>query len=105
MIKVKIISLFSNLFRNAIHAIESTGKIDVRINDSENWIRISVIDSGPGIPDEHISKIFEPMYTTKQQGTGLGLSICKKIIEQHGGTIEVANTPTTFTILFPKSTN
>jgi len=43
------------------------------------------------------------MYTTKQQGTGLGLVICKKIIEQHGGTISIQNNPTTFKILIPKA--
>ena len=71
-------------------------------SDSKN-ITIKVQDSGPGIPDKDLEKIFEPMYTTKTTGTGLGLVICKSIIEQHGGTISVSNKPTTFTITLPLS--
>ncbi len=68
--------------------------------DSE-FVTIKVRDSGPGIPKEHLERIFEPMFTTKKTGTGLGLVICKSIIEQHGGSISVSNKPTTFTIKLP----
>ena len=50
---------------------------------------IQIEDSGPGIPKGKLDKIFEPLYTTKQEGTGLGLASCKSIIEQHHGTITV----------------
>ncbi|MGI0007029.1 MAG: ATP-binding protein, partial [Nitrosotalea sp.] len=56
----------------------------------------------PGIPKSLMTKIFDPLFTTRQIGTGLGLVSCKNIVEQHYGTIHVANNPTTFTITLPK---
>lgn len=58
------------------------------------------IDSGDGISDENISKIFEPLFTTKQKGTGLGLASCKNIVEQHNGEISVTNNPTTLQLFY-----
>ncbi|MBM2852783.1 MAG: putative Histidine kinase, partial [Candidatus Nitrosotenuis sp.] len=63
---------------------------------------IDVEDTGPGIPQELMHKIFDPLVTTKQTGTGLGLSSCKTIVEQHHGKITVTNNPTRFTIKLPK---
>jgi len=60
-------------------------------------------DSGEGIPDDDLEKVFEPLFTTKQKGTGLGLASCKNIVEQHHGEISVKNNPTTFTVKLPKS--
>ena len=71
------------------------------MTSDKEFVTIKIQDSGPGIPEENIGKIFEPMFTTKKTGTGLGLVICKSIIEQHGGSIEVSNKPTTFTIKLP----
>ena len=78
------------------------GEISVSIIDDEDSVHIQVADSGPGIPDNIISGIFEPLFTTKQTGTGLGLASCKTIVEQHGGTLTVKNNPTTFTVKLPK---
>ena len=78
------------------------GKIEIKISDQNNLAILKFIDSGDGIPDENISKIFEPLFTTKQKGTGLGLASCKNIVEQHQGEISVENNPTTFTIILPK---
>ena len=61
-------------------------------------------DSGSGIAEDDITKIFEPLFTTKVTGTGLGLGISKNIIDEHGGMISVHNNPTTFTIKLPKKT-
>ncbi len=78
------------------------GKIEILINEKDNMIILEFIDSGEGISDENLDKVFEPLFTTKQKGTGLGLASCKNIIEQHQGEISVKNNPTTFIIKLPK---
>jgi len=100
----KIKSVFSNLITNSIQSIEKEGKITVSIKEESNYMNIAIEDSGSGIAEDDISKIFEPMFTTKVTGTGLGLGICKNIIDEHGGKISVHNNPTTFTIKLPKKT-
>ena len=98
----KIQAVFSNLIINAIQAIGDSGKITIHLSESPEKTSIIFEDSGAGIPDDVMPKIFEYLYTTKQDGTGLGLGICKSIIEQHGGKISVSNNPTRFTIELPK---
>ena len=98
----KIEVVFDNLITNSLQAINNKGEITIRINDLENEVEIEVEDSGKGVPDDLLSRIFEPLFTTKKKGTGLGLASCKSIIEQHGGTIRVRNNPTVFTIKLPK---
>jgi len=98
----KIEIVFINLILNAIQAIgNNQGKITIRISEKENFAVIEIEDSGPGIPEEYFSKMFEPLVTSKQKGTGLGLATCKNIVEQHGGTITAKNNPTTFTVKLP----
>jgi len=97
----KIEGVISNLLNNAVQALDGQGEIDVTMSADSEFVTIQVRDSGSGIADENLEKIFEPMFTTKKTGTGLGLVICKSIIEQHGGTISVSNKPTTFTIKLP----
>jgi len=97
----KIEGVLSNLLNNAVQALDEQGEIDVSISSDSKFVIIQIKDSGSGIPDENLDKIFEPMFTTKKTGTGLGLVICKSIVEQHGGTISVSNKPTTFTIKLP----
>ncbi len=55
--------------------------------------RITILDNGPGIPEESMAKLFRPFYTTKADGTGLGLAVVQKIILQHGGQVEARNRP------------
>jgi len=98
----KIEIVFDNLLNNSIQAINDDGEITIRFIDLENEVEIEVEDSGDGISDEIISKVFEPLFTTKKKGTGLGLASCKSIVEQHGGSISVRNKPTIFTIKLPK---
>lgn len=98
----KIEVVFDNLITNSLQAINNKGEITIRINDLENEVEIQVEDSGYGVPDELLSRVFEPLFTTKKKGTGLGLASCKSIIEQHGGTITVKNNPSIFTIKLPK---
>jgi two-component system CheB/CheR fusion protein len=94
---------FENIITNAIQAIENIGTITISIINKDAFVDIQITDTGPGIPENIISKIFEPLFTTKQQGTGLGLASVKRIIEQHHGIISVNNNPTTFNIRLPKT--
>ncbi len=105
----KLEIVFVNLIVNAIQALDGKkGNVTVDISDDQaggDFATIKISDTGIGIPQENIEKIFEPLYTTKQVGTGLGLSSCKNIIEQHDGTISVSSvvgSGTTFTIRIPK---
>jgi signal transduction histidine kinase len=100
---VKVDAVFINLIVNAIQAMPQGGTIEIKIKSDHDDIVIEFIDSGIGVPEEFMDKIFEPLFTTKQKGTGLGLASCKNIIEQHNGKISVKNNPTTFTIRFPKT--
>ena len=98
----KLEVVFDNVITNAVEAINEKGQIDIRVNDNSNEIVIEIEDSGTGVPDELLTKIFEPLFTTKQRGTGLGLASCKRIIEQHGGSINVKSKPSMFIIKLPK---
>jgi signal transduction histidine kinase len=87
-----------NLTRNAAEAArESADAPQVMISGTvedlggRKWQRICVADNGPGIPEQDLSKIFLPFYTTKSEGTGLGLAIVQKVVLQHGGSIEARN--------------
>jgi len=104
----KLEIVFINLITNAIQAMSNKGEINITINDEVDHITVEVDDSGPGIPEAHLSKIFDPLFTTRQIGTGLGLPSCKNIIEKHGGTIEVKtifHKGTYFVISLPKNPN
>jgi signal transduction histidine kinase/putative methionine-R-sulfoxide reductase with GAF domain len=97
-----------NLLMNAIQAMPEGGRLVLSGRNSEDgqWVRISVQDSGVGIPAENIDKLFDPFFSTKEGGIGLGLSITHRIIDQHRGKIEVESTPekgTLFTIWLPIS--
>lgn len=98
----KLEIVFVNLITNAIEAINGAGSISINAKTTPNDVIIEFEDTGPGVVEEDLGKIFEPLFTTKQFGTGLGLSSCKNIIERHRGTISVKNNPTTFTIALPK---
>lgn len=98
----KISIVFSNLIINSIQAMRNNGQIDIKIVEDAKNVSIMISDSGHGIPEEALPKIFEPLFTTKQVGTGLGLVSCKNIITRHGGFISAKNNPTTFTITIPK---
>jgi len=99
----KIKAVFTNLIVNSVQAMENSGTIQIHFGETDSEVMFSVKDSGPGIPDSAIDKIFEPLFTTKSRGTGLGLPAVKMIIQQHQGTISVSNQPTTFLITIPKS--
>lgn len=95
--------VFVNLIMNSLQATKNNSDIKISLKELDDVVQIEVEDTGEGISEDVLPKIFEPLFTTKQKGTGLGLASCKKIIEQHNGTIFVKNNPTTFTITLPKS--
>lgn len=95
--------VFVNLITNAIEAMNRSGTILINASENKESVIIEIEDSGPGVSDENLDKIFEPLFTTKITGTGLGLASCKNIIERHQGTMSVKNNPTVFTIKLPKN--
>jgi signal transduction histidine kinase len=99
----KLVVVLANLIENSIDAMKNNGVINILSRESDGFVVFEVKDSGPGIPDEIINKVFSSLYTTKTHGSGLGLKMAKTIIESHGGSISIRNNPTTFTIKLPKS--
>lgn len=93
-----------NLYLNAIQAMDGGGILKVGASLSDGMVSIAVSDSGAGIHPDYLAHIFDPYFTTKPKGVGLGLANVHKLVEAHGGTIEVEsslNSGTTFTIHFP----
>jgi len=80
-----------NLLLNATQAMDGRGELIIRTESKQQQVKIDVIDTGPGIEPEEQEKIFEAYYTTKRGGTGLGLPTCRRLIEAHGGHIELVS--------------
>lgn len=95
--------LFLNLIKNSIESINENGFIKFDAHETPKKITIKIEDSGSGIPEGYIHRVFDPLVTLKNRGTGLGLASCQNIVKSHGGSISVKNNPTTFTIILPKS--
>jgi GAF domain-containing protein len=97
--------VFLNLIINAVEAMPEGGSIEISsYRDQEGRLFIDVTDSGPGIPPEHLDRVFEPFFSTKNQGTGLGLAVSYNIIERHEGEITIDSTVgvgTTFSVSLP----
>jgi signal transduction histidine kinase len=83
--------VFLNLIKNAAEACEQDGELVIKTEYSAPWVKIRFTDNGRGIPPELLDRIFEPFFTTKTTGMGVGLAICQRIIQAHGGRIEVKN--------------
>lgn len=98
----KIITVFTNLIMNAMQAMDNSGTIAIRFDETADMVTFKVQDTGPGIPEDLLDQVFEPLFTTKLRGTGLGLQAVKNIIQQHRGTISVTNRPTVFSVSLPK---
>ncbi|MFQ5669342.1 MAG: nitrogen regulation protein NR(II) [Acidobacteriota bacterium] len=96
-----------NIVRNAMAALESNGGGTVRVTTSRNgsgMLNLAIEDDGPGIPGERLARIFQVFYSSRPGGTGLGLPIAQRVVEGHGGRIEVESAEgsgTRFTLMFP----
>jgi len=93
-----------NLILNSLQALDGQGVVRVELGQGDHFATVSVTDNGRGIAPEHLPNIFRPFYTTKGNGTGLGLSLARRIVEDHGGRIDVTSQlgeGTTFTVLLP----
>lgn len=97
-------SCLSNIAINALQAMPDGGKLVARVHRLDGQVEVAISDTGVGISQESITKIFEPYFSTKKSGFGLGLAVTKKIVEEHHGSIEVhseANQGTTFILKLP----
>ena len=102
--KVKIKIALRNILTNAIEAIHKKGVISISLSRQNKKLKLVIQDTGAGIDQDMLDRIFEPYFSTKNVGTGLGLPIAKKIIEDHDGSIEAfsqENKATTITIRLP----
>jgi signal transduction histidine kinase len=104
----QIQQVFINVILNAVQAVEKKGVIIVRsmVVPEDKLVRVEISDSGGGISNEDLARLFEPFFSTKSNGTGLGLSVSYNIIQNHGGDIQVESMPgegTCFTIDLPVS--
>ena len=102
----QIHQLLLNLLLNAVQAIEGAGTVRVEIGSRENCARVTVSDTGRGIPEERLPQIFRPFYTTRGNGTGLGLSLVRRIVDEHHGRISVTSVVgegSVFEVLLPFS--
>lgn len=102
----RIQQVFLNLVLNALDAMPDGGRLDVRTFATHEppGVGVTFVDSGKGIPGKDLPRVFEPFFTTKQDGIGLGLHVSRKIVEQHGGRLEVnsqVGQGTTFRIWLP----
>jgi two-component system NtrC family sensor kinase len=103
-VRGQLVSVFLNLVLNAIDATAKGGHVELGAAAEAEGVHIWVRDDGPGIPAEHRGKLFQPYFTTKRHGTGLGLFMARKLLAEHGGTIECdsdAQLGTLFTVRMP----
>lgn len=100
----QIQQLLVNLIKNAIQAMTRGGTLTVQTGEGADGVWVSIADTGSGIQQEQVNRIFEPFYTTKEKGTGLGLMIVQRIVRAHGGHLELESREdrgTTFRIWLP----
>jgi two-component system, cell cycle sensor histidine kinase and response regulator CckA len=114
----QILQVLHNMALNAVQAMPNGGTLTIKGTSvlpgesnfiavaGRKWVRISIADTGVGIPSENLGRVFEPFFTTKPKGTGLGLATCYSVVKRHGGYLSVdsvVGTGTTFIMLLPAS--
>jgi len=102
----QIKQVFFNLIKNALEAMPDGGALRIEMGAGDVYVEIAFIDTGKGIAPEELQRVFEPYHTTKRTGTGLGLMIVQRIIDEHGGEIELSSKPgagTCFKVRLPRS--
>lgn len=109
----QMIQVLTNLITNAVAAMDGQGVLTIRIDGDDHTVKVSVCDTGVGIPEQNLQKIFEPFFTTKPmgKGTGLGLAVTYGIVKMHSGDIRVESnadpvagpTGSTFTVILPRT--
>ena len=89
--KVYLQQLFLNLLLNSIQAMPQGGKLYIKTRSEAGFATVEISDTGVGIDEENLDKVFQPFFTTKKEGMGLGLTICRNIVDIHNGTIQIRN--------------
>lgn len=103
--EVQIKQVFLNIIKNAMEAMPSGGTLAVQLTCTSTAVQIAFTDQGVGIPPEHLSRLGDPFFSTKAQGTGLGLMVCRRMIERHGGALDIVSqvgVGTTVTVTLPE---
>ncbi|NMS18339.1 sensor histidine kinase, partial [Vibrio parahaemolyticus] len=77
------------------NALKYAGRAEVQLEENDNWVKVTITDSGPGIPNHKLEAVFEPYYRLAHdtEGHGLGLGICRNILHGHGGDLTLSNLP------------
>ena len=103
----QIRQVFVNMLTNAVQAMPEGGKLSIIAGQNDGFLDVEIADTGCGMSEETLGKIFDPLFTLKAKGIGLGLAVCKSIIDRHEGSIEVKSKEgegTTFTVKLPLNT-
>lgn len=102
----KIVFVVEELVHNAIESVLPGGSVDVEVSMHDEAVQIAVRDDGSGIPPEHVHRIYEPFFSTRDHGRGLGLAIVHTFVSLHRGRIEVTSRPqeTAFVVTIPRAT-
>ena len=103
--RAQMAQVFFNILKNALEAMKDGGTISMSLSSDDDTVAVRIADSGEGIPPERLAHLFEPYRTSKANGTGLGLMITRRIIVDHGGTIDVeskSGAGTAFTVRLPR---
>jgi signal transduction histidine kinase len=103
-VRDQLVQAFLNLILNAVDATTRGGRIEIRAERAGDAVEALVRDDGLGVAPENAARLFQPYFTTKKDGTGLGLFVTRKLLADHGGTVECASGPgpgTTFRVRLP----